>query len=1625
MDGLERVLLADFPKGLMTRRFNRINAPQDAVVSGENVDLSEGIRTRDGSSICSDGSLPVGEVMASCQFRPPTNEKSFLVVQVKYIPQIFTPGEDYAGPQIAQHSAIWDPVGERMFVLAGGDPSVWQWTPDSGAGVWAQVPNSTFLGTTFGSTCAYDSVDGRVIGYGGSVITGSPKTDVWSFNCSTRTFAQLATTGTKPPMGFPGAIPAIFRPNGGAGQYIIASSASSSFGSPWITLWVLDLGTLVWTKITTGEALTNTARAMAVYYAAADELILYGTGDYPYSEIWKYAFGTDTWTAGASNSILTAFERPFMGSVVISGHKMISIWGDLDDNTQLAVTSRVGEIYDILLDSWSTIIIEGAPVGRFYHSVAITGTGQLLIFGGREVNPGGPNIGKLWLMASIPDAPVTRQNKLYASNDELPSASAAFTEIYDFGANAGVCTFAILNDRLIITEGINKPPLVWSGCMDDAASDWATLKACLVTIEGDNYYNAPEVNDKDPDTIADMGSITPAGHIDFCCDVPQVEKFYIEVETPNTGGGVAPIYDQQELLDEVAQVTQYDLKNTIASWVQDAGVAGHFLNGAAAAVTIGPGNTCPDVIVGTRVIFADNSIAYISGITGDGSGASGVTLTAATTTQVVTSIFGTDFADNKLTVSSTAVDVTATSYNRLSDLTSHVEYANQVSVRQVIKGSDISVTLTNVQVVLNTINSITSGLSSYGLILTGISIVPRSGSTANGTTTPTLLAFPGTGFTPWGAQAGALWIPKTGAIGSLNSATSNPTVFTLTAGTDCLLIMDFIDISRGGLTPKYRNVAALGTTAGHGGYYLCTGPGSTSQNAVSPVDLTSFGQVVAVSKILGTASSGAPQVIEVARTNSLSQISIAGASGVSGIQVTETKLGTSAAWYALSFDSHATFWVFLSGVWKEIVKLDTVWKYLSAPSTWTAASTNNVDQALRQAFAVSANQMSGTALAAITAAQLVTTGGIVPNVTQALNLAMGLKADANNLLPTVASWSAGVNIASTAAVSGFKDGAYTAGSGWTDGTATAGVTLAKTGIIAYDGGTFTADYSVLNGVPGFWFRLNMNGTSAGTAITRILYKAPCQPLANIGDGQPDKPSGFIFVDDSKNLPQDFTEAVRDNTLTNFSSALIPMTTADKVYVGSPYQFGTAEMIPDANNNQVVSELSGEYWTGKEWAALVIVDGTASSDGKTLSGAGKITWKVPSDWKQNIPFDTFMSLAYWIRLSVSVALTATTAIDECRVYSVPPVLKKHRFAGVIDNRVVLGNRPDGPNQIDISRQFEEYGFVGSDSGSFNVGGQDAIQALVQAWQSLFVWQAERCIQVSQSGGSFAFQSVEAGRHVPVNSQVIVKAPIGGGDGDKYGLFFINRFDAFVSSGLHTDALRNTSRGQTLSDFLAWWGGSGTPRLDLNYLHLACGEYWPAKNWVVWSVPMIFEGSTEQTTNNCLVIYDLTQGCWYPPFILPVGVSALCLAYEYNANAPGKIGSPELLAGTYDGRILKLFGSELTDLGADIAWFAQTGQMNFARPGATLQLVAIHVVGKTAADDLLLEFFVDGEATAKDSIDLSALKDPTNEFALTFSPCDSAVQFNTIAVKFSGTGHTEIYCTELIYDRDPLYEQPGSM
>lgn len=78
-------------------------------------------------------------------------------------------------------------------------------------------------------------------------------------------------------------------------------------------------------------------------------------------------------------------------------------------------------------------------------------------------------------------------------------------------------------------------------------------------------------------------------------------------------------------------------------------------------------------------------------------------------------------------------------------------------------------------------------------------------------------------------------------------------------------------------------------------------------------------------------------------------------------------------------------------------------------------------------------------------------------------------------------------------------------------------------------------------------------------------------------------------------------------------------------------------------NANASVLSVAAWNGQAWTSVAgLADGTVAAAGKTLSGGGRVTWRLPDDWVERAING---ARAYWVRLQVSAALTAGTTANQ--------------------------------------------------------------------------------------------------------------------------------------------------------------------------------------------------------------------------------------------------------------------------------------------------------------------------------------------------------------------------------------------
>ncbi|MEJ2719192.1 MAG: hypothetical protein P8182_19005, partial [Deltaproteobacteria bacterium] len=264
-------------------------------------------------------------------------------------------------------------------------------------------------------------------------------------------------------------------------------------------------------------------------------------------------------------------------------------------------------------------------------------------------------------------------------------------------------------------------------------------------------------------------------------------------------------------------------------------------------------------------------------------------------------------------------------------------------------------------------------------------------------------------------------------------------------------------------------------------------------------------------------------------------------------------------------------------------------------------------------------------------------------------------------------------------------------------------------------------------------------------------------------------------------------------------------------------------------------------------------------------------------------------------------------------------------------------------------------------------------------------------------TFSVERAEAAGQAPINNRVVVRAPHTEADQKNLmGLYYLNQTGAWYFAGLKV---------YQISQDVSWWDPSADiPRLDLENLHKACGVYWPERNWVIWSVPMI-TSSGNQATNNRLIMYDLTLRAWLPPFT--VALAGMGTAYHYNAHAPGKLGQMGLYGGDYSGRVLRLFGpDDDTDLGTPIGAWVETGWLHFNAPEFRKLIRILTIYGKTEGTGITLKVYVDGDTESCTSYEYDQLNDLAGKLvAQQQKPQNVGGRFFKFRIEF--TGVTDIF------------------
>ncbi|MGH3055008.1 MAG: Kelch repeat-containing protein, partial [Gaiellaceae bacterium] len=227
-------------------------------------------------------------------------------------------------PPVARewHSAIYDPVRDRMLVFGGTDGlnllgDVWSLALAGGT-AWSQVVPTGSPGVRDIHSAIYDPIRDRMVVFAGGGDSGDLN-DVWALSLTgTPAWTQLAPTGAPP--GARDSHSAIYDP---VRDRMVIYGGEGGLGAV-NDLWSMSLaGIPAWTQLApTGIVPDPGYSQTAIYYPSLDRMVIFGGGttnvlNDVHNLTWNSALGVPPRASAGELSLAPAYPNPARGEASI------------------------------------------------------------------------------------------------------------------------------------------------------------------------------------------------------------------------------------------------------------------------------------------------------------------------------------------------------------------------------------------------------------------------------------------------------------------------------------------------------------------------------------------------------------------------------------------------------------------------------------------------------------------------------------------------------------------------------------------------------------------------------------------------------------------------------------------------------------------------------------------------------------------------------------------------------------------------------------------------------------------------------------------------------------------------------------------------------------------------------------------------------------------------------------------------------------------------------------------------------------------------------------------------------------------------------------------------------------
>ena len=336
------------------------------------------------------------------------------------------------------HSAIYDPLRDRMIIYGGVETSVtgtgdlgdvWELSL-SGTPTWSPItPAGTPPAPRYGHTAIYDPSGDRMVVLGGqSSVNAAAPDEIWSLSLGgPPSWTQIVASGGPGPLISHAAVYDPVRV-----QMLVATGLTSEANSAW----ALSLtGGPTWSQLaTSGGPLPSAWEQSLVYDSARDRAILYG------GEESSFAMLVDAWALDLPTLVWSevgpvAPKRRHNQTAIVDAprRRMIVFGGRQGYNDEL---SDVWSQSLVSPNSWTPLVPSGpAPAARENHSAVLDVLRErMIVFGGSGLND-------VWALSLTGGETWTQ----IAPAGGPPSGRSGHTAIYDeardrmivFGGNDG------------------------------------------------------------------------------------------------------------------------------------------------------------------------------------------------------------------------------------------------------------------------------------------------------------------------------------------------------------------------------------------------------------------------------------------------------------------------------------------------------------------------------------------------------------------------------------------------------------------------------------------------------------------------------------------------------------------------------------------------------------------------------------------------------------------------------------------------------------------------------------------------------------------------------------------------------------------------------------------------------------------------------------------------------------------------------------------------------------------------------------------------------------------------------------------------------------------------------------